>query len=97
MHLAHGCPTAGTIAGAGRFMDKETCLGRTNGTKAMRYVQDMDATLMQNTRFSLELGRSTNGYHGQRGIDRAIAKGFAKALGHHDASTRRPAMRALGA
>tara|TARA_B100000378_G_scaffold71701_1_gene55059 strand:- start:796 stop:954 length:159 start_codon:yes stop_codon:yes gene_type:complete len=52
---------------------------------------------MQNTRFSLELGRSTNGYHGQRGIDRAIAKGFAKALGHHDASMRRPAMRALGA
>ncbi|WP_345900622.1 hypothetical protein [Martelella sp. UBA3392] len=52
---------------------------------------------MQNTRLSLELGRSTNGYHGQRGIDRAIAKGFSKLVGHHDARALRPAPRALGA
>ncbi|MEO2037289.1 MAG: hypothetical protein ABGW90_01105 [Martelella sp.] len=63
----------------------------------MKPTDDMDATLMQNTRLSLELGRSTNGYHGQRGIDRAIAKGFSKPVGHHDARALRPAPRALGA
>ncbi|WP_176083391.1 hypothetical protein [Martelella sp. HB161492] len=52
---------------------------------------------MQNNRLALELGRSTNGYHGQRGIDRAIAKGFCRADRHHDAGILRPSQRAIGA
>ena len=63
----------------------------------MKPYEDMDASLMQNARFSLELGRSTNGYHGQRGIDRAMAKGFCRPAGHHEAGTLRPTLRALGA
>ena len=63
----------------------------------MKPSYDMDVTLMQTTRLSLELGRSTNGYHGQRGVDRAIAKGLGKFTGHHDARALRPAVRALGA
>ena len=63
----------------------------------MKPYEDMDASLMQNARFSLELGRSTNGYHGQRGIDRAMAKGFCRTGSHHDASVVRPALRAMGA
>lgn len=63
----------------------------------MAHYDDMDSSLMQNKRFSLELGRSTNGYHGQRGIDRAIAKGFMRADRHHDAGALRPTLRALGA
>ncbi|TCT40956.1 hypothetical protein [Martelella mediterranea] len=63
----------------------------------MKPYEDMDASLMQNNRFSLELGRSTNGYHGQRGIDRAIAKGFFRSDRHHDAGAIRPTLRAVGA